>query len=152
MSAHKLLTWTVSLWTNQIPSVLILRAVRTRAKSVALKVTIPSAFRGMFIATRRWERGREAVCVECVTCFNLYWSSLVCTSLSVWTDLYIWTHNIIIMVHSNNNNNNNMYQTEFCCLIRIVDMSIKSSRGPRSEPCGTPGGTQTRELSGMNYH
>lgn len=39
--------------TNQIPSVLILRAVRTRAKSVALKVTIPSLLSGMFIATRR---------------------------------------------------------------------------------------------------
>lgn len=37
------------------PSVLILRAVRTRAKSVALKVTIPSALRGMFIATKRWQ-------------------------------------------------------------------------------------------------
>lgn len=36
-----------------IPSVLILRAVRTRAKSVALKVTIPSLLSGMFMATRR---------------------------------------------------------------------------------------------------
>lgn len=33
------------------PSVLILRAVRTRAKSVALKVTVPSLLRGMFMPT-----------------------------------------------------------------------------------------------------
>lgn len=36
-----------------IPSVLILRAVLTSAKRVALKVTVPSLFRGMFMHTRR---------------------------------------------------------------------------------------------------
>ena len=35
------------------PSVLIFRAVRTRAKSVALKVTVPSLLRGMFMPTSR---------------------------------------------------------------------------------------------------
>lgn len=35
------------------PSVLILSAVRTRAKRVALKVTVPSLFRGMFMPTSR---------------------------------------------------------------------------------------------------
>ena len=39
------------------PSVLILSEVRTRANSVALKVTVPSELRGMFMATRRWGRG-----------------------------------------------------------------------------------------------
>lgn len=42
-----------------LPSVLILRAVRTRANRVALNMTVPSLFRGMFMETRRW-RGREA--------------------------------------------------------------------------------------------
>lgn len=32
---------------------MILRAVRTRAKRVALKVTVPSLFRGMFMPTSR---------------------------------------------------------------------------------------------------
>ena len=36
-----------------LPSVRMLREVRTRAKRVALKLTDPSALRGMFIATRR---------------------------------------------------------------------------------------------------
>lgn len=36
-----------------VPSVLILRAVLTRAKSVALKVTVPSLLRGMFMPTSR---------------------------------------------------------------------------------------------------
>ena len=35
------------------PSVRMLREVRTRAKRVALKLTEPSAFKGMFMATRR---------------------------------------------------------------------------------------------------
>lgn len=35
------------------PSVLILSAVLTRANSVALNITVPSLFRGMFIDTRR---------------------------------------------------------------------------------------------------
>lgn len=35
------------------PSVLILRAVLTRANSVALNITVPSLFSGMFIDTRR---------------------------------------------------------------------------------------------------
>lgn len=39
-----------------VPSVLILRAVRTRANRVALKVTVPSLFRGMFIPTSRYTR------------------------------------------------------------------------------------------------
>lgn len=34
-----------------VPSVLILRAVRTSAKRVALNITVPSLFRGMFMAT-----------------------------------------------------------------------------------------------------
>lgn len=36
-----------------LPSVLILRAVRTRANRVALNITVPSLFRGMFMETRR---------------------------------------------------------------------------------------------------
>lgn len=36
-----------------VPSVLILSAVLTRANRVALKVTVPSLLRGMFIPTRR---------------------------------------------------------------------------------------------------
>lgn len=39
-----------------LPSVLILRAVLTRANSVALNMTVPSLFRGMFMDTRRWRR------------------------------------------------------------------------------------------------
>lgn len=35
------------------PSVLILREVRTSAKRVALKVTVPSELSGIFMATRR---------------------------------------------------------------------------------------------------
>lgn len=34
-----------------IPSVLIFRAVRTSANKVALNMTVPSLFRGMFMAT-----------------------------------------------------------------------------------------------------
>jgi len=41
------------------PSVLILRAVLTRANRVALKVTVPSLFRGMFIATSLCQKERE---------------------------------------------------------------------------------------------
>lgn len=37
-----------------LPSVLILSAVLTRANSVALNITVPSLFRGMFIDTRRY--------------------------------------------------------------------------------------------------
>ena len=36
------------------PSVLIFSAVRTNANSVALKVTVPSLFRGMFMETSLW--------------------------------------------------------------------------------------------------
>lgn len=43
------------------PSVLILRAVRTRAKSVALKVTVPSLLRGMFMPTSLCA-GRGRIC------------------------------------------------------------------------------------------
>lgn len=39
-----------------LPSVLILSAVLTRANSVALNITVPSLFRGMFIDTRRCGR------------------------------------------------------------------------------------------------
>ena len=35
------------------PSILIRREVRMTANSVAVKVTVPSGFRGMFIATKR---------------------------------------------------------------------------------------------------
>lgn len=38
---------------QDLPSVLILRAVLTRANRVALKVTVPSLFRGMFMETKR---------------------------------------------------------------------------------------------------
>lgn len=41
-----------------LPSVLILRAVLTRANRVALNMTVPSLFRGMFIDTRRWRERR----------------------------------------------------------------------------------------------
>lgn len=41
------------------PSVLILRAVRTRANKVALNMTVPSLLRGMFIATRRCNRSTD---------------------------------------------------------------------------------------------
>ena len=37
-----------------LPSVLILSAVLTRANSVALNITVPSLFRGMFMDTRRY--------------------------------------------------------------------------------------------------
>lgn len=49
------LRWTTS-WTSDQPSVFIFRAVRTRAKSVALKVTVPSLFRGMFMETSLCEQ------------------------------------------------------------------------------------------------
>lgn len=45
------------------PSVLIFRAVLTRANRVALKVTVPSLFRGMFMATslcKKRERERQS--------------------------------------------------------------------------------------------
>ena len=49
-----------SLAWSMLPSVLILSEVRTRAKSVALNMTVPSLFRGMFMLTRRWNtRTRE---------------------------------------------------------------------------------------------
>lgn len=38
---------------NYTPSVLIFKAVLTSAKSVALKVTVPSLFSGMFMEIRR---------------------------------------------------------------------------------------------------
>lgn len=47
------------------PSVLILRAVRTRANRVALNMTVPSLFRGMFIATRRCNHMQKSVCQSC---------------------------------------------------------------------------------------
>jgi hypothetical protein len=36
---------------------LILRAVLTRANRVALNMTVPSLFRGIFMETRRWKGG-----------------------------------------------------------------------------------------------
>lgn len=38
---------------NKLPSVLILSAVLTNAKRVALNMTVPSLFSGIFIETRR---------------------------------------------------------------------------------------------------
>ena len=47
-----------------VPSVLILSAVLTRANRVALKVTVPSLFRGMFMLIRRFRRHRGAKTFE----------------------------------------------------------------------------------------
>lgn len=41
---------------HPLPSVLILSAVLTKANNVALNITVPSLFRGMFIDTRRFMR------------------------------------------------------------------------------------------------
>lgn len=43
----------LSPWGELSPSVLILRAVRTKANKVALNITVPSLLRGMFMATSR---------------------------------------------------------------------------------------------------
>ena len=40
------------------PSIFIRSDVRIKAKSVAVKVTVPSAFNGMFIATNRWKHSQ----------------------------------------------------------------------------------------------
>lgn len=49
--------WTIALssllHTSMGPSILILKEVRITAKRVAVNVTVPSAFKGMFIATKR---------------------------------------------------------------------------------------------------
>lgn len=42
-----------------IPSVLMRRAVRTRANRVALNITVPSLFRGIFMDTRRWNKKQK---------------------------------------------------------------------------------------------
>ena len=47
-----------------VPSVLILSAVLTRANRVALKVTVPSLFRGMFMLIRRFRRHKGAKTFE----------------------------------------------------------------------------------------
>ena len=47
-----------SLAWSMLPSVLILREVRTSAKRVALNITVPSLFRGMFMLTRRWTENK----------------------------------------------------------------------------------------------
>ena len=44
-----------SLASSMFPSVRMLSEVLTRAKSVALKLTVPSALSGMFMATKRWK-------------------------------------------------------------------------------------------------
>lgn len=41
-----------------VPSVLILSAVLTRANKVALKVTVPSLLRGMFIPTNLYRQNK----------------------------------------------------------------------------------------------
>lgn len=48
--------WLLQIKGTDSPSVLILRAVRTRANRVALNMTVPSLLRGMFIDTRRCNR------------------------------------------------------------------------------------------------
>ncbi len=50
MPRNKLL---IKLNLNYTPSVLIFKAVLTSAKSVALKVTVPSQFSGMFMEISR---------------------------------------------------------------------------------------------------
>lgn len=48
----------VRFW-GVVPSVLILRAVLTRANRVALKVTVPSLLRGMFIPTNLYGQNKQ---------------------------------------------------------------------------------------------
>ena len=47
-----------SLASSSAPSIFILREVLTRANSVGLNSTVPSSFRGIFIATRRLQATR----------------------------------------------------------------------------------------------
>lgn len=44
---------------NCLPSVLIFRAVLTKANKVALNMTVPSLFRGMFMATNLCRRLKD---------------------------------------------------------------------------------------------
>lgn len=46
---------------HYIPSVLIFKAVLTKANNVALKVTVPSLFRGMFIEINRWGQKKHYI-------------------------------------------------------------------------------------------
>lgn len=51
------------------PSVLILRAVRTSANNVALNMTVPSLFRGMFMATSLWKTKSSEIIYINYECF-----------------------------------------------------------------------------------
>ena len=55
------------------PSILIRRDVRIRAKRVAVKVTVPSAFRGIFIATNRWNINQPKTEVAAVCKLELFY-------------------------------------------------------------------------------
>ena len=46
---------------SRLPSVFIFRDVRTSANSVALNITVPSLFSGIFIVTNRWKFTTSAV-------------------------------------------------------------------------------------------
>lgn len=60
------------------PSVLILRAVRTRANRVALNMTVPSLLRGMFIATRRCRTMQRRFSIRKITKSDIF----------TWDDFY----------------------------------------------------------------
>ena len=45
-------------WQRYLPSTFILRLVLTKAKSVALNITVPSLLRGIFIVTNLCNRGK----------------------------------------------------------------------------------------------
>ena len=55
------------------PSIFIRRDVRIRAKRVAVKVTVPSAFRGIFIATNRWNINQPKTEVAAVCKLELFY-------------------------------------------------------------------------------
>lgn len=78
-----------------LPSVLILSAVLTNAKRVALNMTVPSLFRGIFMETRRYEVRRRnrtiilpthgpkhalpyALMMPCRPTTRLMWASMAC--------------------------------------------------------------------------
>ncbi len=48
-----------SLAASMLPSILMRSEVRMTAKRVAVKLTVPSGFNGMFMATRRGRRACE---------------------------------------------------------------------------------------------
>ncbi len=73
------------------PSVLMCRAVRTRAKRVALNITVPSLLRGMFMDTSRCGCTDKVSQVMCLTHCRIctFWD-FVCLYLachSMWTKL-----------------------------------------------------------------